>query len=367
MIQGHATAEGTRRFAARSAHLPKAHFRDLQGLSVSSIGLGTYLGDADDATDALQRAAIASCLRGGLNVLDCAINYRHMHSERAIGAALAELIGAGVVQRDEVVVATKGGFLPFDGERPADPTAYFRKTVLDTGLAHKDEIVGGSHCISPRWIEEQIDQSRANLGLETLDVYCLHNPEAQLEEVPAEGFYTRIRTVFHVLERAVKAGKIARYGVATWAGLRGPASANDHIELERLAAIAREVAGGLEHHMRVVQLPFNLAMPEALTVHGQTVDGEAGPALLAAKALGMSTMASAPLLQSKLARGLPPLVKQVFTGCRTDAQRALQFARSAPALDVALVGMKRAAHVTENLAVSKMAPASQDDFMRLFG
>lgn len=367
MIQGHATPEGTRRFAARSAHLPRAHFRDVQGLTVSSVGLGTYLGDADDATDALQCAAVAACLEGGLNVIDCAINYRHMRSERAVGSALRELIGAGFIQRDEVVVATKGGFLPFDGERPADPTAYFRKTVLDTGLAHKDEIVGGGHCIAPRWIEDQIDRSRANLGLETLDIYYLHNPETQLDEVPAEGFYTRIRTAFHVLERAVKAGKIARYGIATWGGLRGPASANDHVELERLTAIAREVASGPEHHLRVVQLPFNLAMPEALTVHGQTVEGEAGPALLAAKALGMSTMASAPLLQSKLARGLPPLVKQVFKGLRTDAQRALQFARSAPTLDVALVGMKRPTHIAENLAVCKMAPASHEEFMRLFG
>jgi len=366
MIQGHATPEGTRRFAARSTRLPKTHFREVLGLHLSSIGLGTYLGEADDATDAAQRAAVEACLRGGVNVIDCAINYRHMRSERAVGAALAAGIGQGIVQRDEVVVATKGGFLPFDGDRPADPTAYFRKVVLDTGLAHKDEIVAGCHCLAPRWIDDQIDRSRANLGLETLDIYYLHNPETQLDEVPPEGFYARMRTAFHVLERAVKAGKIARYGLATWNGLRTGADANDHLDLERLVAIATEVAGGPEHHLRVVQLPFSLAMPEALTVNGQKVEGETGPTLLAAKALGMATMASAPLLQAKLARGLPPMVKQVFTRCKTDAQRALQFARSAPTLDVALVGMKSPAHVTEDLAVCAIAPATQDEFMRLF-
>lgn len=365
MIQGNATPEGTRRYAER-ASLPRTHFREALGLHLSSLGLGTYLGEADDETDALQRAAVAACLAGGINVLDAAINYRNMRSERAIGAALAEAIAKKVVKRDEVVIATKGGFLPFDGDRPGDPAAYFRKVVLDTGLAHKDEIVGGVHCIAPRWIDDQIDRSRANLGVDTIDVYYLHNPETQLDEVPPDAFYTRMKTAFHVLERAVKAGKIVRYGLSTWGGLRAAAGANDHMDLERLVAIATEVAGGPDHHLRVVQLPFSLAMPEALTVSGQTVEGEVGPALLAAKALGMATMASAPLLQAKLTRGLPPMLKQVFTRCKTDAQRAIQFARSAPTLDVALVGMKKPAHVTEDLAVCAIPPASQEDFMRLF-
>lgn len=366
MIAGQATPEGTARFAARFPTLPAAHFRPVQGLTASSIGLGTYLGDADDATDALQSAAVAACLVGGVNVVDCAINYRHMRSERCVGAALAALIERGVVQRDEVIIATKGGFLPFDGERPADPAGYFKKTVLDTGLARKDEIVAGCHCLAPLWIEDQIDRSRANLGLQTLDVYYLHNPETQLDEVTQDAFYARMRTAFHVLERAVRAGKIARYGVATWQGLRVAVDGQEHLSLERLVAVAKDAAGGAEHHLQVVQLPFNLAMPEALTVQGQVVDGETGPALLAAKALGLSTMGSAPLLQAKLVRGLPPALRQVFTTCKTDAQRALQFARSAPALDVTLAGMKRPAHVAEDLAVCATPPASTDDFMRLF-
>lgn len=367
MIPGHATPEGTARFAKRLRKLPPEHFRQVQGLTASSIGLGTYLGDPDDATDAQQRAAVAACIAAGVNVFDCAINYRHMRSERAVGKALAELIGKKALKRDEVIVATKGGFLAFDGDRPSDPTGYHRRTALDTGLARADEIVAGNHCLSPRWLEDQIDRSRANLGVETIDIYYLHNPETQLDEVPPEGFYSRMRTAFHVLERAVKAGKIARYGVATWNGLRVASTASDHLSLERLASIAAEVAGGPEHKLRVVQLPFNLAMPEALTIQGQVVEGETGPALLAAKALGMSTFGSAPLLQAKLVRGLPPALRKVFTTCKTDAQRALQFARSAPALDVTLAGMKQPAHVTENLALCAIPPASTEDFMRLFG
>src|SRR5437762_3638643 len=111
MISGHATAEGTARYAVRFAgQVPGEYFRAFaDGLRLSTIGLGTYLGRDDAATDALYAGAVARAVERGINVLDTAVNYRHQPSERAIGAALARAIGAGSVRRDEVVVATKGG------------------------------------------------------------------------------------------------------------------------------------------------------------------------------------------------------------------------------------------------------------------
>ena len=48
-----ATAEGTTTYQQRFAStLAPAHFRRALELHLSSIGLGTYLGEADDATDA---------------------------------------------------------------------------------------------------------------------------------------------------------------------------------------------------------------------------------------------------------------------------------------------------------------------------
>src|SRR5918999_2696086 len=136
MIAGYATAAGTARYAARfGGRLPAEHFRRLgDGLMVSSLGIGTYLGPDDDATDALYTKAVARALEQGINVIDTAVNYRHQRSERAIGAALAEAIGAGTVQRDEVLVATKGGFVAFDGTVPADPAGYVAATFVDTGI-----------------------------------------------------------------------------------------------------------------------------------------------------------------------------------------------------------------------------------------
>src|SRR5687767_12390421 len=102
MIDGYATAAGTARYVARfGGRLPADHFRRLgRDLVISSLGIGTYLGPDDDATDALYTKAVKRALERGINVIDTAVNYRHQRSERAIGAALAQAIGAGVVQRD---------------------------------------------------------------------------------------------------------------------------------------------------------------------------------------------------------------------------------------------------------------------------
>src|SRR5881628_2011539 len=178
MIAGSATSKGTRRYAERLAsRVAAGHFRQVDGgIHLSSLGLGTYLGPDDGATDVLYQDAVVRALGLGVNVLDTAVNYRNQRSERAIRAALATAIARGVVERDEVVVATKGGFIPFDGAVPRDPRAYFTATYLEPGIVKPGDVVGGAHCMTPRYLRDQLDRSRANLGLATLDVYYIHNP-----------------------------------------------------------------------------------------------------------------------------------------------------------------------------------------------
>ena len=172
LLRGRATADGTRAFAARFPGAAAGHFRPFFDLSASSIGLGTYLGTHDEATDAAVRAAVASCIERGVNLIDTAINYRCMRGERSIGAAIAELVAAGKLAREEVIVATKGGFVPFDGAPPHNAAAYVHERFIATGLAEEDEIVAGCHCLAPKYLASQIEESRKNLGLETLDVLC---------------------------------------------------------------------------------------------------------------------------------------------------------------------------------------------------
>ena len=92
---------------------------------MSSIGLGTYLGNADAATDENYRKAIVRSVEKGVNVFDTAINYRFQRSERSIGQALRDLTESGRAARDEIVIATKAGFISFDGEMPRNPREYF--------------------------------------------------------------------------------------------------------------------------------------------------------------------------------------------------------------------------------------------------
>lgn len=268
-LPGHATPEGTDRYRRRfAAQVAEGHFRRSHGLRLSSVGLGTYLGDEDARTDEQYRRAVTRAVELGCNVLDSAINY-------------------------------------------------------------------------------------------------IHNPETQLQEVPRDRFLQRLREAFATFEDAVARGMIRMYGTATWNGYRQPPSARDYLSLSELVALAREV-GGPDHHFRVIQLPHNLGMPEALTRVNQQVDGEWVSTLEAASRLGLLAMASASILHGQMARDLPPLVGEALRGLTTDAQRAIQFVRSTPGLGVALVGMKQIAHVEENLATAGVPPARPEDLQRVF-
>src|SRR5262249_13823976 len=158
---------------------------------------------------------------------------------------------------------------------------------------------------------------------------------------------------------------LGAYGTATWNGYRVAAGNAGHLSLEEIVAVAREVAGE-RHHFRVVQLPFNLGMPEAYGHATQALNGRRGCFLEAARAPGVTVMASASILQGKLARGLPAELVQVLSGLSTDAQRAIQFVRSAPGVTTALVGMGRLAHVQENLGLLKVPPLPPEAIAALF-
>jgi aryl-alcohol dehydrogenase-like predicted oxidoreductase len=359
-----ATSEGTKKYAARFATRTAAgHFRQQQGLWLSSIGIGTYLGEPDARTDQAYTDAIVAAAESGANVIDSAINYRFQRSERSVGTALAELSRRGY-RREELLICTKGGFLTPDSDMPVDASEYFNHEYVATEILREGDVAAGCHSMAPRFIADQLERSRRNLGIETIDVYYLHNPETQLGEVPREMFNSRVRAAFEFLESAVAAAKIHFYGMATWNAFRQDENQQDFLSLAAMESLARDVAGG-SHHFRFVQLPCNLGMTEALTRSNQTFDGQRVPMVEAANKLGITLMASAAMLQGKLARGLPPFVTTAL-GLQNDAERALQFVRSTPGIATALVGMSRVEHVRANLALAATSPASQDEFSKLF-
>jgi aryl-alcohol dehydrogenase-like predicted oxidoreductase len=345
-LPGQSSSEGTARFAARMRAALPGFYRPAQDLCISSIGIGTYRGKKVPATDASYLAALRTAFRGGINLVDTAIIYRNQKSERIVGKAIRDFVRQGHGRRDELVVCTKGGYVaPERGGIPFE--------TVDPATLDANDVVDGMHCVSPSFLADQLHRSLCNLGLATIDVYYIHNPEVQMRGVSEREFLSRMRRAFECLEAAVARGAIRYYGTATWGGY-----IDGIISLPALAGVAREVAGD-GHHFRFVQLPYSLGMQEA------SEPGPAASVLDVAGELGITVIASASLLQGRLTGDIPgPLVK-LLPGLATDAQRALQFARSAPGIAAALVGMSCSGHVQENLAVAARPPLTRRRFERI--
>jgi len=343
-----------------AAHAPD-FTRTLGALGpVSALAFGTALGDPNDMEDARYGDAIDTALAAGVTLIDTAINYRCQRSERTIGRALARARshashdGAHDARIGPVMVCTKGGYIPLESSPPSSKDAYrsyVRSTYLDTGMIRGDELVAGGHCIAPAFLTDQIARSRWNLGVECIDLYYIHNPEQQLEGgIARDVFAQRLRAAFEALEAAVDAGAIRAYGCATWNGLRASPDAANHLSLEMLVHTARDVAGD-DHHFHAVQLPVSLAMPEAVRVQTQHVNGAARTALDAADELGIAVVAGASLMHGRLARDLPPAARSIFPDAPSDAACALTFARMLPHVASVAVGMRSREHVRENVEV----------------
>jgi aryl-alcohol dehydrogenase-like predicted oxidoreductase len=351
-ISGMATSEGTRRLADRFAtrFVPDFYRPVTSGFTVASLGMGTYLGECDDAEDERYVEVLTSGIAQGLNLVDTAINYRCQRSERATGRAIQLAVAAGTA-RDELVVCTKAGYVPLEGAPPASRDEYehyLDAEYFEPGLIDRKDLVAGGHCLHPKFLANQVERSRTNLGLDCIDVIYLHNPEQQLDTVSRRDFTSVMRDAFAEMETQVSAGRVGSYGLATWNGFRVFAAARNHLSLTELLAIAREV-GGVDHHLRTVQLPVNLAMTEAVRAPTQSRNDRNISLLDAAEEEGVSVVASASLMQAQLTQNLPAQVKSMFPNASTDAQRAISFVRSLPVAS-ALVGMRSSAHLAENLA-----------------
>lgn len=330
--------------------------------------MGTYLGEPSEADDQLYEESIAHALSLGCNLIDTAINYRHMRSERNIARALSNLVASSAVQRDEVVICTKGGYLPYDVDSGLSPQAYWEREFIGPGLVSEDDATDLAHSLEPRFIKRQLEMSLANLGMDAVDIFYLHNPETQLGKLDRAEFYTRVSAVFRMLEEEVKKGTIGCYGVATWHGFREPDNSKTYLSLAELYNAAT-AAGGEKHNFAAIQLPLNLSHPQALAFANQPLPGkkEALPVLVAASRMKVGVFTSASLDQGKLSKFLPKEVDSQFPGLPDDAHRALQFARSCPGVVASLVGMKHPQHVATNLQLLNYLPTPSENFIKLFG
>lgn len=306
-------------------------------MKLSSLGIGTYLGDVDAETDRMvEEAVVQSVSSGAVNVIDTAINYRFQRAERSVGRAVARLAGSGGIGagREGLLVCTKNGYLTSDGELPIDFWAYVQREFIKPGKLRPDEIAGQAHSMAVPFLKEQLRRSLTNLGLGCVDVLYLHNAaESWLEELGLRRFVEKLSEIFAFYEEERKAGRVLYYGMATWSCFRVLKDDAEHLNLDDVVDVAKEV-GGEDHGFKFVQLPFNTAMSEALTQRNQRIADEPLTLFDAARRLGVGVFTSVPLSQARLLSQtrVPPL-----EGSR--ALSLIQFARSAhPALIAPLIG-----------------------------
>ncbi len=360
------TAEGTRRFKERfegRGKVAQGHFRQFGGFYFSSIGMGTYLGNPDSQTDALVAEAVKASVRSGaINVIDTAINYRFQKAEKSVGRALRQLFDSGEFSRDEIFISSKNGYLSHDADVTDDFWGYIQKELVKPGIIRPEDIVGQSHCMTIPYLRDQLERSLRNLGLECIDLMYVHNAaEAQLSEVGRAEFFARLEQTFEFYEEERTRGRIQFYGMATWSCFRLSPSSDEYLALSDVVGIA-ERAIGKDHGFRCVQLPLNLAMPEALTLKNQKVNGENLTFLEAAEKLNIGVFASAPMLQGQLATN--PRVPKL-PGL-TAGLSCIQFVRSSPGVIAPLVGHKAPSHVKENLSLATKPPLEREEFVKTF-
>jgi aryl-alcohol dehydrogenase-like predicted oxidoreductase len=142
---------------------------------VSVIGLGCWQlgGDWGEVSEDDARRVLHAALDAGVTFLDTADVYGDGRSEKLVGAVIAERHDT-----DDVVVATKAG-------RRADPHIAENYT--------------------PAALRGWIDRSRANLGVERIDLLQLH--------CPPSGVY-RDDELFGALDELAAEGVLAAYGVS---------------------------------------------------------------------------------------------------------------------------------------------------------
>jgi aryl-alcohol dehydrogenase-like predicted oxidoreductase len=363
-IKGFATSEGTKRFRDNAIKKGKSrlHFKPFDDLVLTSIGIGTYLGDLSKEDDKdIENALYESVSSGAINVIDSAINYRAMKSEKSIGRSITRLVNDGIISRDEIFVSTKNGYITNDGDYPMlDVWEYIQRMYISPGIIKAEDISSGYNVLKPAYIEKCIERSRFNLKLDTLDLVYIHNAfESWHQDVNKNKFFDMLSKVFEVYEKFRSKNKIRYYGMATWTCFRVDEENKEYLSLNEVYNIAKSI-GGVDHGFRFIQLPYNLAYSEALFLKNQNVGNEKKLTILeAAKRLKIGVFSSVPLLQGKLIKTTIP---DYSDGLTDPIMKLVQIIRSSPSVIAPLIGQKKMDHVKKNNKISEIRPLSEEEF-----
>jgi aryl-alcohol dehydrogenase-like predicted oxidoreductase len=287
------------------------------GLQVSRLGLGTLTWGTDTDEHEAEEQLRAFVEAGG-TLVDTASGYGGGASEELIGTLLSR-----VVDRDDVVIATKAGISRRTGERVVDTS---RGAML-----------------------RDLDASLSRLGVEYVDLWQVHtwSPDVPVEET------------LSALDLAVSSGRARYVGVSNFSGW------------QTAYAATQQRAGSGRTRLAANQVEYSLLQ--------RGVEREVQPAC---EALGLGLLAWSPLgrgvLTGKYRTGVPAdsraasqhferyvgvhlnpdAARVVEAVCRaaegldlSPAEVALAWVRDQPGVSAALVGARTAAQLRGSLTV----------------
>jgi len=368
MYSGHATLDGTLSYF-KEKKIDESFYNKTKNYYISSIGVGSYAPESykDENYEYSFKSSILEALRGGINFIDTAINYRCQVSEKEIGEALFELFASKEIKREEIIVASKGGFIPLEYPFPENPYTWIEEKVINRGLSEPKKIAIDQHTMTPKYLRWSLEQSLKNLGLETLDIFYIHNPEMQLGFIPKEEFLEDIRLAFLELENAKKEGLIKEYGIASWNGFLNEEGNMEYISLLELKKIADAISkdNGFKH----IQIPYNLAKAHAYSYGNQKLsDGLYYTPFQAAKELGINVITSSSFLRMNLfKRPFSNKVRGLLgEEAMSDIQRALQFCRCSGYSICSLFSTKNIENMRHNLELKDIKRVSSSHYEAIF-
>jgi aryl-alcohol dehydrogenase-like predicted oxidoreductase len=361
-----ATPQATLDFAKKFSNYKEFYIKH-NNLIFSKLGLGTFNKEPYKEENYVFHyiEGVKEAVKNGINLIDTASNYRYGQSEKEIGEALKELFEANEAKREELIICSKGGFIQLEYPFPKNPYEWIDENIIKTKLATKEDIELDQHCMSPDFLEWSCKKSLENLGVNSLDIYFLHNPEMQLIKLGKNKFLKKVESVFKRFEKMCDMGLMKYYGIATWNGFTNEKDSDEHLNLEDFVEIALKVAGE-NHRFKYIQTPFNIAKTSIYTMPTQTVKGQDCTLLQAAHRLNMGVIGSSSLLQMNLfKKSFKPETGYLLDPkmvLKNDIQLALQFVRSTPGIISSLFASKAPIHIRENLEITQIKSTAKANY-----
>lgn len=365
-----ATLEATCEFAKKFSYYKDFYIKH-NNLFFSKLGLGTFNKEPYKEENYVFHyiEGVKQAVRSGVNVIDTASNYRYGQSEKEIAIALEELIKEDEIKREELIICSKGGFIPLSYPFPKNPYQWIKDNILKVNLAKEEDIELDQHCMTPDFLEWSCKNSLKNLKISSIDIYFLHNPEIQIQRLGYEKFLEKIEGIFIRFEELVQKGLIKSYGVAVWNAFINKNNHSEHINLEDLVNIAKRVAGK-DHNLKYIQTPFNMGKTSINTLLSQEVKKKKCTLLQAASRLNIAVISSSSLLQMNLfKRSIKAEIGFLLDKeniLKSDIQLALQFVRSTPGILSSLFASKVPVHIKSNLEISKIKKCSLANYNLIY-